>query len=224
MRYTRLLSALAITGATLFATTHADAQYADIANQIPNLIAPALSGTGTYRGFVELSGVAGIGNNRANFVSLSTSQGYQYTPWFFMGAGVGVDMAKGVNEHSHNANRYPDYWYHNSSDTRVMVPVFTDFRVTLGQGTIRAYADLKTGAAWILGNKYLRINDARMSTYAQFFLQPSVGIRLATSAQHPNNAVNVGLTYRLLTSNNNYYWQSNSVTLNGLGMTIGYEW
>jgi hypothetical protein len=46
----------------------ARAQYFQIASQLPSLIQPALSGSMTYRGFVEASGLAGFGENRANFL------------------------------------------------------------------------------------------------------------------------------------------------------------
>lgn len=228
MRHTLLAAALLTGGVALsVASPEAHAQYYEIANQLPNLIAPALSGAGAYKGYVEMHGLAGVGDNRANFIGLSTSQGYQYTPWFFMGAGIGVDVAKAVTEdHGYypDSSFHPGYWQHNSSETRVMLPIFTDFRFTFPMGQYGFYADIKTGASWILGNHYLRINDAMMSTNAQFFLQPSVGVRMAIDPQHPSRALNLGVTYRLLTANNNYYWNGNSLTLNGLGATIGYEW
>ena len=50
-------------------------------------------------------------------------------------------------------------------------------------------------------------------------------MRIPINSQNPKQAVNVGLTYQLLTSNNNYtYWHDNSVTLNNLGLTVGFEW
>ncbi|MDE6396139.1 MAG: hypothetical protein K2K84_02585, partial [Muribaculaceae bacterium] len=75
-----ILAAIALT-----ASSSVKAQYYEIANQISNLVSPALSGAGSYRGFVELSGLAGFGTNRANFVELSTSQGFKYSNWFYMG-------------------------------------------------------------------------------------------------------------------------------------------
>ena len=55
------------------------AQYYQIANQLPQLISPALSGSFDYKGFVELSGLAGVGHNRSNIIDLSTTQRFQYT-------------------------------------------------------------------------------------------------------------------------------------------------
>ena len=46
-------------------TPTASAQYYEIANQIPGLLQPMLSGSMNYKGYVEATGIAGFGNNRA---------------------------------------------------------------------------------------------------------------------------------------------------------------
>lgn len=61
------------------------AQYYEITNQLTNLISPALSGSFNYKGYVEASGLAGVGHNRANFIGISTTQGFRYASWFYMG-------------------------------------------------------------------------------------------------------------------------------------------
>lgn len=78
--------------ALVLAAPKASAQYYEIATQLPQLISPALSGSLNYKGFVELSGTAGIGNNRVNDIGISTTQGFRYASWFFMGVGAGVDV------------------------------------------------------------------------------------------------------------------------------------
>ncbi|MDE6465659.1 MAG: hypothetical protein K2L44_03015 [Duncaniella sp.] len=67
------------------------AQYYQIASQIPELIQPALMGGLNYKGYVDGSYVVGMGNRRADFLELSTSQGFCYSSWFFMGVGAGVE-------------------------------------------------------------------------------------------------------------------------------------
>lgn len=63
-----------------------------------------------------------------------------------------------------------------------------------------------------------------MSHSAQFFLQPTIGVRIPVSLNDTRHAMNLGLTYRLITSNNNYSWNDNTATLNGFGLAIAYEW
>lgn len=208
----------------------ANAQYYEIASQLPGLLQPALSGSLAYKGYVEASGLAGIGNNRANFIGVSTSQGFKYADWFFMGVGVGVDAAFVRSDGDYFADiapdERPDYWGHSSSRTKCMIPVFTDFRFNIGDTqSVCAYIDLKLGAAWLIGDSYLRLNNgAYLSTATQFYMRPSVGVRIPVNKSKPAQAVNIGVTYQLLTSNNNYYWNDNSVTLSNLGVTVGYEW
>ncbi len=84
-RLLTLLAALALTGGAT-----ASAQYYEIANQIPNLITPALQGGFNYKGFIEAEYLHGVGDNSCDFFGISTVQGFRYSSWFFMGAGLGV--------------------------------------------------------------------------------------------------------------------------------------
>lgn len=204
---------------------HMSAQYYEIATQLPQLISPALSGSFNYKGYVELSGLAGLGHNRANDIGISTSQGFRYASWFFMGVGTGVDVMMAQQPEGWLPSPDFDYMYRRSSKTKVMIPVFTDFRFNIGpESGTSMFVDLKLGAAWLLGNDDLRMADGFMTNTTQFFFRPTVGVRIPVSATSPRQAVNVGVTYQMLTSNNNYYWRSNSLTLNNLGVSIAYEW
>lgn len=204
----------------------ASAQYYEIANQLPGLISPALTGGMNYKGYVEISGLAGVGVNRANFVGISTSQGFKYADWFFMGVGVGVDVAVAHRDDvlsDPGPGHRPVYW-ENGHKTKCMIPVFTDFRFNIGnQASTGFFIDLKLGAAWLVGNGYLTTAHGAMSNGTQFYLRPTLGVRIPIDSQHTNRAFNIGATYQLLTSNNNYYG-SNSLSLNNFGITLGYEW
>ena len=204
----------------------ARAQYYEIANQLPSLISPALSGSMQYRGFVEASGLAGMGKNRANFLGISTSQGFQYASWFFMGVGMGVDVAMAQQDDRYGAWDPDDWEYGGTAKTKCMIPVFTDFRFRIGNdNSVAAVIGLKLGAAWLLGDDDLMMKTAYMSNETQFYFRPSLGVRIPVSSQNPKQAVNVAVTYQLLTSNNNYtYWHDDSVTLHNLGLTVGFEW
>ena len=204
----------------------ARAQYYEIANQLPSLISPALSGSMQYRGFVEASGLAGMGKNRANFLGISTSQGFQYASWFFMGVGMGVDVAMAQQDDRYGAWDPDDWEYGGTAKTKCMIPVFTDFRFRIGNdNSVAAVIGLKLDAAWLLGDDDLMMKTAYMSNETQFYFRPSLGVRIPVSSQNPKQAVNVAVTYQLLTSNNNYtYWHDNSVTLHNLGLTVGFEW
>ena len=211
---------------TLFAMLPAavSAQYYQIANQIPQLLSPALSGSLNYKGFVELTGMPGLGHNRANIIDISTTQGFQYSSWFFMGVGAGVDAVMAQQPGNWHPTPDYDYMYRGNTKTKVMIPLFSDFLFTFGPATSSFFIDLKVGAAWLIGSDYLRMADGFMSNSTQFYFRPTIGMRIPVSAQKPNQAFNVGVTYQLLTSNNNYYYYSNSLTLNNIGISVSYEW
>lgn len=221
----KLLKNILLAACLMAGATAAKAQYYEIANQIPNLISPALSGSMAYKGFVELTGIGGVGTDRANFIGLSTSQGFQYSSWFFMGAGMGIDIAMSRNNTDWAAGDNPRNFNGGTATTMAMLPIFSDFRFNIGTGTnALVYIDAKIGAAWFLGNDYLQLHDRSMGHGAQFFLQPSIGVRIPVNSAKPGQAVNIGVTYRLLTSDNSYSWYDNTATLNGFGASVSFEW
>lgn len=181
---------------TLFAMLPAavSAQYYQIANQIPQLLSPALSGSLNYKGFVELTGMPGLGHNRANIIDISTTQGFQYSSWFFMGVGAGVDAVMAQQPGNWHPTPDYDYMYRGNTKTKVMIPLFSDFRFTFGPATSSFFIDLKVGAAWLIGSDYLRMADGFMSNSTQFYFRPTIGMRIPVSAQKPNQAFNVGVT------------------------------
>lgn len=209
----------------LCAAPVAEAQYYEIASQVPSLLSPALSGSLNYKGYVEASGLAGMGRNRANFLGVSTTQGFTYSSWFFMGAGMGVDVVI-APEYSLPSGG-TDGWYPESSRTKTMIPLFSDFRFSIAAGAgTSAFIDIKAGAAWLIGSSYLRLSDSYISNSAQFYLRPTLGMRIPVDGTHPSRSVTLGITYQLLTSDNNYSYYPNgkSATLQNLGVTVGYEW
>lgn len=218
----KFLKTILIGLAVALSYSSTSAQYYQIANQLSNILRPALSGSMSYKGFVEVNGIAGVGPNRANFIGISTSQGFQYSSWFYMGVGMGIDIAM-----ARNVDDRPeiDFYDGPTAKNQAMLPLFTDFRFNFGSAAGASFfIDAKLGAAWFLGNKYLMLHDRCMSHSAQFFLQPTIGVRIPVSLNDTRHAINLGLTYRLITSNNNYSWNNNTATLNGFGLAIAYEW
>lgn len=207
-------------------STNAKAQFYQIANQLPSLISPALSGSLNYKGFVDVSYLAGMGSRKVNIVSVSTSQGFNYRSWFFMGVGVGVDVAMAQTNNDFGDYRNPsNYWDHGYSKTGVMIPVFTDFRFNIGNTSKPSfYIDAKLGASFLMGNNYLAVADGFITNREYFYLKPSIGARLPLKGSS-KKAVDIGVTYQLLTSN---YWYNTpspyNVTLNSLGATVAFEW
>lgn len=214
------------------------AQVWQATSQLSNMLSPILSGSGRYKGLVEVSGYAGVSNAKINHVEISTSQGYQYNSWFYMGAGIGVDIvhtpdpdapdrpaaADGWNN-GYNYNYYGRYGYKR---TGVMLPVFTDFRFDIATGSAptspSVLIDLRLGASWLLGNRYMMTDHGYLSNQTQFYCRPSVGVRIPVSSAFPRQAVSIGVSYLLLTSGNNYWYYGESQTLSAFGASVSFEW
>lgn len=223
MMIKRILSILALLAAG--ATSVASAQYYEIANQIGNLITPALSGGMNYKGFVEGEYLHGVGDYQCDFAGVSTVQGFSYASWFFMGAGIGVQYIHTSPGDNWGAGFRPDndYGYHSSTQNGVMIPLFTDFRFNIGSRTgIAFFADVRIGCSFLAGDDYLRINNGYITNNEYFYLRPSIGLRVPTG-KNGRQAVDIGVSYQLLTGN---YWNSwqQSATVNALGVNVAYEW
>ncbi|MDE6856464.1 MAG: hypothetical protein K2J34_08370, partial [Muribaculaceae bacterium] len=198
----------------------ATAQYTSIVNQATNMMQTALMGGMRYRGYVEASYTGGFGNLQADFVGISTVQGVQYADWFFMGAGLGVDLVYSKTDASYNG------WFgdRKTRTSGAMVPIFTDFRFNIGgnQGP-SFFIDIKAGGSFLIGKNYLAIENGYINGSEYFMLKPSIGLRVPVGG-NGKRSMNLGLTYQLLTCNYWWYNNTNSGTLNSLGATVSYQW
>ena len=198
----------------------AKAQYTSIVNQATNMMQTALMGGMRYRGYVEASYTGGFGNLQADFVGISTVQGVQYADWFFMGAGLGVDLVYSKTDASYNG------WFgdRKTRTSGAMVPIFTDFRFNIGgnQGP-SFFVDIKAGGSFLIGKNYLAIENGYINGSEYFMLKPSIGLRVPVGG-NGKRSMNLGLTYQLLTCNYWWYNNTNSGTLNSLGATVSYQW
>lgn len=209
--------------ALLLGIASASAQYYEMANQLQRIITPALTGGFNYKGFVDASYLKGLGDKNADFLELTTTQGFTYSSWFFMGVGAGVEVIF-TNPHE-NANPWQyDYDYSKGhSKTGWIIPLYTDFRFNIGDAANTSFfIDVRIGASFLLSNKYLEIGDGFLSNNEHFYLKPALGIRIPMN-DSGKQALNVGLSYQLMTSN---YWyrDSRDITLNSLGVSLGFEW
>lgn len=212
---------LAVTGFSL----PVDAQIYDAINTLQSVISPALSGSGRYKGYVEAGYSHTLSKYNGDFLEVSTSQGYQYNNWFFMGAGMGADVLfSHPGSHWNEGMTTPPPGQRGYAKTAVMLPLFADFRFLIGSTAKTSFfLDLKVGASFLLSNKMIAIGDGFLTNREYFFLDPSIGLRLPCNKKNPKQAVDVGIRYKLLTSE---YWYnySNNITLQSLGAFVAFEW
>lgn len=210
----------------------AQAQYYQMANQLQQLITPALSRSLNYKGFVDASYLKGVGNRNADYLEVTTTQGFKYADWFFMGVGAGVEVV-----FSNPKTQFTDWGnpmpgmdfdgidpHKGHTKTGWVIPLFTDFRFNIGKPSdVGFFIDLRLGCSFLLSDKYLEIGDGYMTNTECFYLRPSLGMRIPVSNVNPRQAVNIGVSYQLTTSDY-WYYHSSSTTLNAIGVNIGFEW
>lgn len=201
----------------------ADAQILEAVNTLRSVISPAISGSGRYKGYVEAGYSHTLAGYNGDFIEVSTSQGYQYNNWFYMGAGLGVDLL-----FSHPGPNWgqgtPPAGNPKSTKTAPMLPLFADFRFLIGgNANISFFLDLKIGASFLLTNKVIAIGDGYLTNREYFFLDPSIGLRIPCNKRNYKQAIDVGVKYKLLTSN---YWHNwnNNITLQSIGAFVAFEW
>lgn len=78
-----------------------------------------------YKGFVDVGYIADLSDYNADKVEVSTSHGYQFNNYFYVGGGVAVD-------------------FYTDADL-IAAPIFVDFRANFINKRITPFADIKTG-------------------------------------------------------------------------------
>lgn len=201
----------------------ARAQYYGIVNQVANMVQTAVTGGLNYRGLFEAEYLAGVGNNKVSFLNFTTSQGFKFTNWFFMGAGLGVDVA--FSSIDDDSMRDPNT---SVTKTGVMIPLFTDFRFNIGPEDAPSFmAGLRLGGTFLIGSDYLQLNKGYLSSKEYFYLRPSAGMRIPLSSTDKRLAMNVQLSYQLIAGRNYYYWgygNQGNVALSAIGAAVSFEW
>ena len=164
-------------------------------------------------------------SRQADFIEVTTTQGFQFTPWFYMGAGIGVQTIMTNRNDNYDPWQYPGDWDSNKGRSRTgwMLPLYSDFRFNIGpRNDTSFFIDLRVGASFLLSDDYLEIGDGFLNSDQTFYLKPSIGMRIPLN-DSGSQAVNIGLSYQLMTQD--YWYRSYSdVTLSSFGATIGFEW
>jgi len=84
-----------------------------------------------YRGFVEVGGGFGVGYAGDGIFSFQTSHGYQCTPYFYLGAGIGLDVHFGYNT--------------------IFMPIFANIRTNFLNRPVTPFFDAKIGYSVVDG-------------------------------------------------------------------------
>ncbi len=230
MKRSLRILALALLAGTAAST--ARAQYYDMANQLVSMVQPALSGGLNYRGFLDAGYTTGVGRNGCSSLEISTTQGFKYGSWFFMGVGAGVNIVFAGQGDQPDYDFAPRSWgngynpNYKTRDTGVVIPLYSDFRFNIGgEQNTSFFIDMRLGAAFLVGKNYLLTPDGVLDNSEGFYFRPTLGVRIPVNGKDSRQAINVGVSYQLITNN---YWDYggyyNNTSVNSVGATIGFEW
>ncbi len=185
----------------------ASAQYGLMANKLTEMLTPALSGSFNYKGFFDVAYLAGF--DSPDLLEFTTTHGFKYSTWCFMGAGLGVELA------------FPQSIYTEiRNDVSVLVPLYADFRFNIGNpAKVGFFIDMKLGAVFLLSGGRYDSDLYYMENDPSLYLKPSVGLRIPVNAG--KQALNLSVSYQLMTPRFSNGWLIN---FNNLGGTIAFEW
>lgn len=124
-----------------------------------------------YRGYVDAGYSIGCGDYGFGRIEINTSHGYQFCPYFFLGAGLGLHY---MSSYETDGMEIPL----DQRESKVDIPVFANVRCIFTKKKIAPFVDLKTGA-FLTNNGDLYVNA-------------SVGCRFALNSKQ---AVNVSVGY-----------------------------
>ena len=185
----------------------ANAQFGIMADKLTDMLTPALSGSFNYKGFVDVAYLAGL--NSSDLLEITTTQGFKYSTWCFMGAGAGINLAF---PQSNN----PDV----RNDVSVLLPLYADFRFNIGNPTkVGGFIDLKLGAVFLLSEGKYFSEIEYMENDPSLYLKPSIGVRIPVN--NAKQALNISASYQLMTPRFSNGW---IINFNNLGATLAFEW
>lgn len=165
-----------------------------------------------YHGLADFGYTIGFGDYKMGGFEFSTTHGYQFNPYIFIGAGLGVHF---MSEYSTPYMNIPlDY-----RGSQVDIPIYVNLRLTILNGPISPFIDGKCG-------HYL-------THHGGVYLNASVGCRFATWRKQ---SVNIYIGYsnenlefetfdKFYSSHNmDYRRMKRNLSTDGLSIKLGYEY
>lgn len=147
-----------------------------------------------YKGFVDFGYTAGVGTYGTGRVELTTSHGFQFNPYLFIGGGTGFQV------------------YHEASVTTM--PIFADFRANFTKGPVVPFTGLKLGYTTQLND------DGGLG----FYCAPSVGVKfMLTHRMALNLTAGYTVQMVDISFTDDYYNYSGSINMGGVSFKLGLE-
>ena len=104
----------------------------------------------SYRGFVDVGYSIGIGDYEFGRFEVNTSHGYQFNPYFFLGAGMGFHFMSSYETNGMEIAL-------DKRDSKVDIPIFANAHCNFSKKKVAPFVDLK-GGAFVTNNGGLYAN------------------------------------------------------------------
>ncbi len=150
-----------------------------------------------YRGFVELGYSVGFGDYKVDRIELSTSHGYQFNPYLFLGGGLA------------------EHYYHESEG--FLMPLFVDFRANFTNTPAVPFFGLKVGYSIGLSSDFVSSGGA--------YFAPALGVKFKTGYSFAIN-ITAGYTYQSVdVYDYDYYsgYYDDDISLSAFSLKLGIE-
>ena len=236
----RLLFLCILLGVAVFAQSQNRLERAYLNNEVKKV--------SKYKGFVETGGIIGIGNygnNAVSFInalvdinfpherdeiigtgdygdyafSVQTSHGYQFNPYFYLGAGTGIDI-----HHTKIASfdNYRSVHIHRT----LLMPFFGDIRINFLNKPTTPFCDVKIGYSVILGQ------DTHKFHHGQgLYFNPNLGVSFMRNRRVALNA-GIGYNMQMRKGRRHYYrykgecfyeYEYENTIMGGISFKLGIE-
>lgn len=170
-----------------------------ITKDYPTSLDNKLSGRSKgYRGFVDLGFTPGVGDLATNRLEFSTSHGYQFNPYVYLGIGAGL------------------HYYYEGGDAFV-IPIFVNPRVNFLDTNITPFIDLKLGYSVVDAEGFYFNPNIGVSFKTQE--RKTINVSIGYTMQK----VKYNSYYDYSYYGGYSYYSSGSVDVNGISIKVGYE-
>lgn len=139
-----------------------------------SLTATALQPVKGYRGFIDWSNYLGLnlgfltgdGGESTVYTGFTTSHGYQFNSWLYVGGGAGLECYTAWKKYGHNPNE----------ETRFVIPLFAEARLDARWNRFTPFFSAQLGA--------------NLADHGGIYFSPTVGYRFNWGRK---SAINFGL-------------------------------
>lgn len=159
-----------------------------------------------YRGFVDFGYTAGVGDMNIGRVELTTSHGFQFNPYLFVGAGTGIHCYFKANERKLELSE---------KECLPVIPFFVDLRGSFLKGSIVPFIGIKLGYSCALVSASNEYDFSGLGLY----IAPSAGVKFAITSQAMLN-LSLGYSVQNTTIGEYSYRDYDETTINMGGVSI----